>query len=121
MRLGFQAHLVVGKIPPAEEILANLRRFHDLGVEIWITELDLRVKVPTTAEDLARQAQEYASLVRVCVESGAVRSIQTWGLDDGHSWVPFFFGRLRRCAASGPRPQAEAGIPGGVEDAERQG
>jgi endo-1,4-beta-xylanase len=85
---GFQCHWEVGKYPALEDIRANIKRFHDLGLEVWVTELDLRVKAPAMAEDLARQAEAYASLVRMFVETGAVRSIQTWGLDDGHSWIP---------------------------------
>jgi endo-1,4-beta-xylanase len=88
--VGFQCHWEVGKHPPIEEIRANIKRFHDLGVEVWITELDLRVKAPATPEDLVRQADAYESLVGMFVETGAVRSIQTWGLDDGHSWIPHF-------------------------------
>ena len=89
--VGFQGHWEVGKQPAVEDIRANIKRFHDLGVEVWVTELDLRVKTPATAESLAKQADAYANLVRMFVETDAVRSIQTWGLDDGHSWVPHFF------------------------------
>ena len=51
--IGFQCHWEVGKHPAVEEIRANIKRFGDLGLEVWITELDLRVKMPATAEELA--------------------------------------------------------------------
>ncbi len=86
--VGFQCHWEVGKYPALGDIRANIKRFHDLGLEVWVTELDLRVKVPATQEDQARQADAYASLLKMFVETGAMRSIQTWGLDDGHSWIP---------------------------------
>jgi endo-1,4-beta-xylanase len=89
--VGFQCHLAVGQIPPIQDFRANIERFRDMGVEVWITELDLRIKIPATPEAVSRQAEEYARLIRMCVETGAVKSIQTWGLDDGHSWVPKFF------------------------------
>jgi hypothetical protein len=86
--VGLQCHWEVGKYPTLQDIRTNIWRFHDLGLEVWITELDLRVKVPATPEDLDRQAYAYASLIDMFVGNGAVRSIQTWGLDDGHSWIP---------------------------------
>jgi endo-1,4-beta-xylanase len=88
--VGFQCHWEVGKYPPLEQIRTNVRRLADLGLEVWITELDLRVKTPSTPEDLALQADAYASLMRMFAQTRVVPSIQTWGLDDGHSWIPHF-------------------------------
>ena len=39
--VGFQAHLIVGQVP--SDLQANLQRFADLGVDVRITELDIRM------------------------------------------------------------------------------
>jgi hypothetical protein len=38
-----KAHLVLGSIPT--DIAANIKRFTDLGVDVAITELDIRVRI----------------------------------------------------------------------------
>ena len=41
--VGFQSHFIVGEVPP--DLQANLQRFVDAGVEVAITELDIRVRI----------------------------------------------------------------------------
>src|SRR5690606_2361010 len=55
--VGFQSHLIVGQVPSSYQ--QNLQRFADLGVDVRITELDIRMNVPATQNDLTRQAQDY--------------------------------------------------------------
>jgi endo-1,4-beta-xylanase len=88
--VGMQAHLRLDRCPEPDAVRANVERFRDLGLEVWITELDVRIKTPVTDHDLARQAECYGDLVRAWLDGG-VRAIQTWGLDDGHSWIPSWF------------------------------
>ena len=45
--VGFQSHFIVGEVPT--DLQANLQRFADAGVDVAITELDVRVrKFPPT-------------------------------------------------------------------------
>ena len=41
--VGFQCHFIVGEVPP--DLQENLQRFVDAGVEVAITELDIRVRI----------------------------------------------------------------------------
>lgn len=41
--VGFQSHFIVGEVPT--DLQANLQRFADVGVDIAITELDVRVSI----------------------------------------------------------------------------
>lgn len=41
--VGFQSHFIVGEVPT--DLQANLQRFADAGVDIAITELDVRVSI----------------------------------------------------------------------------
>ena len=40
--VGFQSHFIVGEVPT--DLQANLQRFADAGVDVAITELDVRVR-----------------------------------------------------------------------------
>jgi endo-1,4-beta-xylanase len=39
--IGFQSHFIIGEVPTT--LQANLQRFADLGLEVALTELDIRV------------------------------------------------------------------------------
>lgn len=78
--VGFQAHLVRMSLPDSFE--ENLRRFAELGVQIAITEMDVRMPLPATPEKLATQAALYARALRACLELPACQSFTTWGFTD---------------------------------------
>ena len=40
--VGFQSHFIVGEVP--QDLQQNLQRFADVGVDVAITELDIRVR-----------------------------------------------------------------------------
>jgi endo-1,4-beta-xylanase len=88
--IGMQAHLVVGKIPKRDAFLKNLRRLADLGMELHITEADIRVLMPPAPEALEKQAQDYRDLLEAFLELPQARSFTMWGFTDRHSWVPRF-------------------------------
>jgi endo-1,4-beta-xylanase len=94
--VGFQMHLY-GKDFYGEEklqrMLSNfrtqLRRYSDLGIKIYITELDVRIDdMPNIQleERLRLQAKIYESIIRVAREEG-VESITIWGVADWESWL----------------------------------
>jgi endo-1,4-beta-xylanase len=68
----------------------NLQRFADLGLQLYVTEMDVRIDLPATAPKLARQAAVYRSVVEVCLAQPACRALQTWGFTDKYSWIPRF-------------------------------
>jgi endo-1,4-beta-xylanase len=88
--VGFQAHLDGASGVPGD-FAANLQRFADLGVEVEVTELDVRVALPATADLLARQAESYARVVKACTAVAACIGVTVWGFTDKYSWVPGFF------------------------------
>ncbi|MEV0651181.1 endo-1,4-beta-xylanase [Phytomonospora sp. NPDC050363] len=87
--IGFQAHLTVGGVPG--DMRANLQRFADLGLDVRITELDIRMQTPPDATKLARQAADYAAVVNACLGVSRCRGITIWGFTDKYSWVPDVF------------------------------
>jgi endo-1,4-beta-xylanase len=87
--VGFQSHLVVGQVPA--DLQANLQRFADLGVEVQITELDIRMPTPPSDADLQQQAGDYAEVVEVCLAVDGCSSITVWQISDRDSWIPGVF------------------------------
>ncbi|MGA5064909.1 endo-1,4-beta-xylanase [Streptomyces exfoliatus] len=87
--VGFQAHLILGQVPASME--ANLRRFADLGVDVAVTELDIRMTLPATAEKLDRQKADYAAVMRACLAVTRCAGVTVWGFTDSDSWIPDFF------------------------------
>lgn len=87
--VGFQAHLILGQVP--SDFKTNLQRFADLGVDVAITELDIRMQTPSNATTLASQASDYSKVVAACRAVTRCVGITVWGLDDADSWVPGVF------------------------------
>lgn len=90
--IGFQMHLTLNADTPEnlQSFAANLKRFADLGLEIHITELDVRLRSDDDA-NLAAQAKLYDEIVDACIRQPACKMIQTWGFTDKYSWIPTAF------------------------------
>jgi len=87
--VGFQGHLLLGQVPST--LRQNLQRFADLGVEVAITELDIRMTTPADPARLATQAADYAQVASACLAVTRCVGITTWGLSDKYSWIPSVF------------------------------
>ncbi|GAB3798375.1 endo-1,4-beta-xylanase [Humibacter antri] len=90
---GVQGHRIVGE-PPAT-MRENLQRFADLGLEVALTEVDVRMPVAQDAdptdEQLAAQAADYRSIVDDARAVPGCTAFVLWGLSDAHSWIPDTF------------------------------
>jgi endo-1,4-beta-xylanase len=89
--VGMQGHLQVGLLPSAQDLAANFARFAALGLKIQITELDIRMTLPVTADKLAQQAADYRTIVNACLQTPACDAVVLAGVYDGDSWVPSTF------------------------------
>ncbi|MGC1650560.1 MAG: endo-1,4-beta-xylanase [Candidatus Sulfotelmatobacter sp.] len=90
--VGFQAHVSLKFDDPAKlkSFAKNLERFAKLGVELHITELDVRLSDSSPAS-LTAQAKLYGEITTLCVQQPACKVLQTWGFTDKHSWIPSFY------------------------------
>lgn len=85
--IGWQMHLVNGfRITPQH--YANAKRLTALGLELSITEMDVRMKLPASAGDLQKQADAYRDAAAFCFTEPACKAFLTWGFTDKHSWIP---------------------------------
>jgi len=69
----------------------NAQRLATLGLEVSITEMDVRISLPTTQQELDEQALAYRDVVEFCLSQPNVKTIVTWGFTDKFSWIPGFF------------------------------
>lgn len=92
--VGFQMHLDAGNAPSTEEMTENLTRFADLGLNVNISEIDIRVSslLWDTATKLAVQQQVYHRAVNACMNVELCDAVTFWGFTDKYSWVDGFFG-----------------------------
>ena len=76
-------------VPSVTDLVANMTRFADLGLELEITELDVALPqgAPVTAELLAHQAAIYGALAEACQQVEACRMLTVWGVSDNHTWL----------------------------------
>ncbi|WP_238014265.1 endo-1,4-beta-xylanase [Dactylosporangium sp. AC04546] len=88
--VGFQAHLAIQYGFPSQ-MQQNLQRFADLGVDVAITELDVRMVLPRDATKDATQATYYSNVVKACVAVTRCVGVTIWDYTDKYSWVPSVF------------------------------
>jgi len=85
--IGMQGHYSVNTNPTNVEL--SLRTFIDLGVEVSITELDVRAGSNFQISEKAASAQGhfYAQLFKLFRDNaGNIARVTFWGMDDGTSW-----------------------------------
>ncbi|MCT2583569.1 endo-1,4-beta-xylanase [Actinophytocola sp. S1-96] len=88
--VGIQGHLSIQYGFP-NDLRQNIQRFADLGVDVKITELDVRVSTPADANELATQATYYRNVIDACLAVSRCDQLTVWGFTDKHSWVPDTF------------------------------
>ena len=65
-----------------------MRQITNRGLDVHVTELDIRTKAPASDADLAKQAALYAGIVRTCRANPKCTALLVWGYSDRHSWIP---------------------------------
>jgi endo-1,4-beta-xylanase len=88
--VGWQMH----KINPFRISTANrsnAQRLAALGLEISITEMDVRIQLPSDATELQQQALAYGDAVSFCLTEPSCAAVVIWGFTDKYSWIPGFF------------------------------
>jgi len=87
--VGMQGHLILGQVPTTIE--PNMQRFVRLGVDVAVTELDIRMNLPRDAAKDAQQAADYTSVVSACLAVRRCVGITVWDYTDKYSWIPGVF------------------------------
>lgn len=86
--IGMQMHIDGVHPPTKDEVIANMQRFGELGIDVYVTEFDVNMNdVPASgrAKDQI-QANIYYEMMRACIESGVCKSFAILGITDRETW-----------------------------------
>ncbi|KAF9807719.1 hypothetical protein IEO21_08102 [Rhodonia placenta] len=87
--VGLESHFIVGEVPTT--IVENMQAFAALGLEFAITELDIRMELPATADLYEQQKTDYYTVVSACMQVEQCVGITVWDWTDKYSWIPSTF------------------------------
>lgn len=89
--IGMQMHIDGTHPTQKDEVVSNMKRFGELGVEVYVTELDVNMNdVP--ADSMAKdqqQAKIYYEMMRACIESKVCHSFALLGITDKETWYNY--------------------------------
>lgn len=92
--VGLEMHLTLNGPPSESDISANMARLGALGLEVHVSEMDVRLLVDSgnaSATDLASQATLYQNVFAACQANSNCTAFLTWGVTDLYSWIPSSF------------------------------
>lgn len=91
--VGLQMHVFLDGPPTPQELAENIRRLADLGLQVHITEMDVRTYTSQASpeEKMAAQAEVYRAALAVCLQAPNCNVFVTWGLSDRYSWISGYF------------------------------
>lgn len=93
--VGFEMHLELGGYPSAAGLAQNMQALAQLGIQVHVTEMDVRLLLDSSgnasASDLTAQAQTYQTIMTVCLQQPNCTAFQVWGVSYNDSWIPGFF------------------------------
>ena len=90
--VGLQSHFVVGSTPSQALQAQNMAAFTALGVDVAVTELDVRSPtLPATVAQQTQQRADYYSTVAACTQTKRCVGVTLWDFVDQYSWIPGVF------------------------------
>ncbi|KAH8109566.1 endo-1,4-beta-xylanase A precursor [Phellopilus nigrolimitatus] len=87
--VGFEGHFIVGEVSTSMQSV--MEQVTALGVEVAITELDIRMTLPSTTALLAQQQTDYQTAISQCNAVSGCIGATVWDFTDKYSWVPSTF------------------------------
>lgn len=92
--IGMQMHIDGTHPPVKDEVISNMKRFGALGVQVYVTELDVNMN-DVKADNAARddiQSGIYHEMMRACIESEVCPSFALLGITDKETWYNYLPG-----------------------------
>jgi endo-1,4-beta-xylanase len=88
--IGFQSHQQISDTSTSffAGMKANFDRFAKLGLKISITELDVRMPLPSNQTALKAQAVVYRGFMQLALATPSCQTFMMWGFSDKYSWIP---------------------------------
>lgn len=79
--VGFESHLILGGFS-ASDLKTNMERITALGLEVAVTELDIRIELPATDADLMQQKTDYMDVANACKSVSGCVGVTVWDYTD---------------------------------------
>ena len=86
--VGLESHFELNRAPLEQNVIDNLKRIAGMGLDVRISELDVRIEGTPSAADLESQADTYRSILRACLTVPRCEALVMWGFTDKYSWIP---------------------------------
>lgn len=89
--IGMQMHIDGTHPPDMNEVVQNMQRFGNLGVQVYVTEFDVNmsnVPAPDSVRDNI-EAGIYYEMMRACIEAGDCHSFSELGITDKETWYNY--------------------------------
>ncbi len=89
--IGMQMHLDGTHPPVKDEVITNMKRFKELGVDVYVTEFDVNMNDVQATPDEKDNAEGriYYDMARACIESKACKSFSILGITDDETWYNY--------------------------------
>jgi len=89
--IGMQMHIDGTHPPLKDEVIQNMQRFGELGVQVYVTEFDVNMSnVPASNETRdAIEANIYYEMMRACIEAKDCHSFAQLGITDRETWYNY--------------------------------
>jgi endo-1,4-beta-xylanase len=92
--LGMQCHWYLGTSNTGssgawdpQQFVQNMNRIAALGLDMSLTELDIRITTPSDSTKLAQQRAAYENVLSMCLAQPRCKRFYVWGMRDGQSWI----------------------------------
>ena len=88
--VGLEMHVSIDGYPPPRDVLVNMKRLAALGLEVQITEMDVKIQDDPRPMQvrLDSEAQIYRNMLSTCLSVKQCTAFVMWGFTDRHSWIP---------------------------------
>jgi len=82
--VGLQMHIGYNTNPSAADVAANMQRLADLGLKVFISEMDVN---SCAGYSDAQEKAQYHDMVAACVAQPACQAVTVWGITDKYTWL----------------------------------
>lgn len=90
--VGLQTHITLGDTGPSRPVdpkalASNMQRLGELGLQVQITEIDVKFQGKPTDDILRQQAGDFRRVLDTCLSSKYCTAFVVWGVSDKFSWL----------------------------------
>ncbi|OHB69405.1 MAG: hypothetical protein A2W23_01450 [Planctomycetes bacterium RBG_16_43_13] len=92
--VGLQMHISATSYPKPVDVAANIRRISELGLKIFISEMDVQIRELSgnLSRRLEVQRQIYHDIIAESRKVDNFVAVTFWGFTDAHSWIDYEYG-----------------------------